>query len=620
MSIKIIDNFQVNAAKPIDDRIVVGDGNRYRNKESIELKYIGLRVWDISESKSFVWNGNSWILDSGSSGSSGVNGTTNYIPKFNSSTTIGNSIIYEVGGRIGINKTNPMSELDVNGDITAVNINANINAERLTSGNLPLGRLSGGGDNTLLVGTSGAAQWRSIDQVLGDYSGSSLPIGAIILWSSAIMPDGFVLCDGSQYDVNGSNIVTPDLSGSFIKSSIDGISDLGERGQVATSGVGNSYVLNYIMYIGVVSGDRGATTTTTTTTTVAPTTTTTTTVAPTTTTTTTVAPTTTTVAPTTTTTTTVTPTSLIYGGVNILDDQPFNDRNICDAYGESRYQIEIFGKLEDIIINSSILTVSSQLLPDGFYSYLIDNEGIIKYFEVSQGRVISISNCGQGETTTTTERVDEETTTTTTELVEETTTTTELVEETTTTTTERVDEETTTTTERVDEETTTTTERVDEETTTTTTELVEETTTTTTERVDEETTTTTERVDETTTTTERVDEETTTREPELEADFLVTSSGTSAYLINDVSNATITLVRGETYIFDINASGHPFWIQTVPGAYSSENIYNEGITNNGIQVGILTWTVAQSAPKTLYYVCQFHPAMAGVINIIDPEV
>jgi chitodextrinase len=104
-----------------------------------------------------------------------------------------------------------------------------------------------------------------------------------------------------------------------------------------------------------------------------------------------------------------------------------------------------------------------------------------------------------------------------------------------------------------------------------------------------------------------------------EPDFVVTSSGTSAYIINGVSNETLTLVRGETYIFDINASGHPFFIQTVPGAYSSENVYNDGITGNGTQVGTLTWEVSLSAPDTLYYVCQFHSSMQGVINIIDGD-
>ena len=102
-----------------------------------------------------------------------------------------------------------------------------------------------------------------------------------------------------------------------------------------------------------------------------------------------------------------------------------------------------------------------------------------------------------------------------------------------------------------------------------------------------------------------------------EPDFLVTSSGTSEYLIDGVGNDTITLVRGETYIFNISAAGHPFWIQTVPAPYSSGDVYNDGVTNNGAENGEIVWTVSQEAPNTLYYVCQFHSAMTGTINIVD---
>lgn len=70
-------------------------------------------------------------------------------------------------------------------------------------------------------------------------------------------------------------------------------------------------------------------------------------------------------------------------------------------------------------------------------------------------------------------------------------------------------------------------------------------------------------------------------------------------------------------MFSVNASGHPFWIQTVSGAYSSGNIYSTGITNGGDDVGTITFSVPYNAPSTLYYVCQFHSGMAGTINISD---
>jgi hypothetical protein len=97
----------------------------------------------------------------------------------------------------------------------------------------------------------------------------------------------------------------------------------------------------------------------------------------------------------------------------------------------------------------------------------------------------------------------------------------------------------------------------------------------------------------------------------------VTNSGASAYTIDGASNPTLNLLRGFAYEFDVNASGHPFWIQTVSGAYSSGNIYNNGVTNNGTAVGKIIFNVPYDAPNTLYYVCQFHASMAGTINITD---
>jgi hypothetical protein len=99
--------------------------------------------------------------------------------------------------------------------------------------------------------------------------------------------------------------------------------------------------------------------------------------------------------------------------------------------------------------------------------------------------------------------------------------------------------------------------------------------------------------------------------------YQVTNSGAGAYLINNNSNPNITLIRGLTYVFSINASGHPFWIQTTDGAYNISNVYNTGITNNGTQNTNITWVIDNTTPNTLYYVCEYHESMKGTINIID---
>ena len=72
----------------------------------------------------------------------------------------------------------------------------------------------------------------------------------------------------------------------------------------------------------------------------------------------------------------------------------------------------------------------------------------------------------------------------------------------------------------------------------------------------------------------------------------VSNSGSGAYIVNGSSNSALTVIRGMRYIFSVNASGHPFWIQTVNGAYSSGNIYsNSSIVNNGSPLGNIIWEV-----------------------------
>jgi hypothetical protein len=100
--------------------------------------------------------------------------------------------------------------------------------------------------------------------------------------------------------------------------------------------------------------------------------------------------------------------------------------------------------------------------------------------------------------------------------------------------------------------------------------------------------------------------------------FTVTNSGAGAYVVAGVSNPTFNLVKGNTYTFVINASGHPFWIQTVSGGYSSGDVYSTGTTNLGTDNGTITWVIPTDAPDTLYYACQFHSSMQGTINLIDP--
>ena len=96
---------------------------------------------------------------------------------------------------------------------------------------------------------------------------------------------------------------------------------------------------------------------------------------------------------------------------------------------------------------------------------------------------------------------------------------------------------------------------------------------------------------------------------------VVTANGSSNYVVGGASNATIAVVRGATYTIQVSAVGHPFWIQTSSGAYNAANVVTSGITNNGTELGYITYQVPSDAPSTLYYACQHHSAMAGSITV-----
>jgi hypothetical protein len=105
--------------------------------------------------------------------------------------------------------------------------------------------------------------------------------------------------------------------------------------------------------------------------------------------------------------------------------------------------------------------------------------------------------------------------------------------------------------------------------------------------------------------------------------FDVSNSGMSAYIVNGVNNPTLTLTRGQTYTFNVTASGHPFWITTARGAGDAEgNAFTQGVTGNGNSPGIVMFTVPTSpaGPATLFYQCNFHDPMGGTLNIVPAAV
>lgn len=118
---------------------------------------------------------------------------------------------------------------------------------------------------------------------------------------------------------------------------------------------------------------------------------------------------------------------------------------------------------------------------------------------------------------------------------------------------------------------------------------------------------------------------TTTTDKEIYTQFDITNNGSGAYqfaatgigFTEATDNPTLYLNRGKTYKFSVNASGHPFYIKTSTANGGTNDAYNNGVVNNGAEVGVVSFKVPFSAPKVLYYQCSNHSAMKGTIYIVQ---
>lgn len=116
--------------------------------------------------------------------------------------------------------------------------------------------------------------------------------------------------------------------------------------------------------------------------------------------------------------------------------------------------------------------------------------------------------------------------------------------------------------------------------------------------------------------------------------WILGSQGSNAYtftgpgFVGNESNPPLYLIKGERYTFTNNMNAHPFRIQTAPGTNGNivsdgetiSSVYSNGIVNNGVFNGTLTWDVQYNTPSVLYYQCTSHTAMVGEIYVITANI
>lgn len=101
------------------------------------------------------------------------------------------------------------------------------------------------------------------------------------------------------------------------------------------------------------------------------------------------------------------------------------------------------------------------------------------------------------------------------------------------------------------------------------------------------------------------------------------SGGVNVFYIDGAANPTLTLDRGNTYIFDLSdssVSGHPLAFKD-----SSGNSYTTGVTvssaNPGTSGATVTIDVASNAPSALRYYCTVHGnAMGNTISVVNSNL
>jgi plastocyanin len=105
----------------------------------------------------------------------------------------------------------------------------------------------------------------------------------------------------------------------------------------------------------------------------------------------------------------------------------------------------------------------------------------------------------------------------------------------------------------------------------------------------------------------------------------VTNSGASAYLFDQYAgnNPQIYAINGTTIAFKLNASGHPFLIQTNAGVnyntglvhVTTSGVVTTGASAQGKDSGTLYWKIPDSISGNYRYQCSVHGAMVGTITI-----
>ena len=83
------------------------------------------------------------------------------------------------------------------------------------------------------------------------------------------------------------------------------------------------------------------------------------------------------------------------------------------------------------------------------------------------------------------------------------------------------------------------------------------------------------------------------------------------------NDPTVTINKGDTIIFDVDASRHPFYIKTEFTRGGGDQVFTGKLSGTPGQNGKLSWNTMGVSAGTYYYVCSPHASfgMGGIIVV-----
>ena len=99
--------------------------------------------------------------------------------------------------------------------------------------------------------------------------------------------------------------------------------------------------------------------------------------------------------------------------------------------------------------------------------------------------------------------------------------------------------------------------------------------------------------------------------------YIQITASALGYLYDGQLNPIFEAQRGVTYAFNIQAPGYPLFLRSSTDIVDTSNIYTNGVSEIGKDVGVVIWHVGLNTPDTLWYTTQSDADFTGKIIVSD---